>query len=331
MAPSRVISRAEPVVVPNGVTSPPLRASRLPSSLRFPIVVVLSFSIRSMLLSTAANFLGEELGNISRREDDPYRVGGFLAYKVLVLWAGWHLNYDFLDISSLTIVANAPFAYLLTNYYQISPLTISANVLADLISVALPTFLLRRRSAVHDSKAPLPNRFLLNSFQVQTSTALMTVGTYVAVIWAALQAQQLNEFLVSHFEIPTLELAHKETPFTLIAKLLPVGLAAKGFLLNPSIGAQPASGTATPIAPFDPAVASLPETIEHNFWSFSKRTKTLIGQTAVLSAFILANTVQRVMTVRGTDVSGAAGYAGIWVVATVVTAGWSAWVADTES
>ncbi|KAF2476820.1 uncharacterized protein BDR25DRAFT_299990 [Lindgomyces ingoldianus] len=305
--------------------------SRLPSSLRILILVVLSLGIRSTVLSAATNFLGEELGKISRKEADIYHVAGFLTYKILVLLVGWFLHYDFLDISSLTLVANAPLAYLLTTYYQISTLTISANVVAEIISIALPTYLLRPRSDVHNPNAPLPNRFLLNSFQVQTSTGIMSVGVYVAVIWIALQAQQLNEFLVSHFEIPTLELAHKETPITLIAKMLPVGIAAKGFLLNPSIGAQPASGAATPVVPFDPASATLPETLRYNFWFWSKRTKTLVRQTVVLSIFILANTIQRTLTIRGTDPSGAVGYASIWILATMICAGWSCWVADTES
>ncbi|KAF2183059.1 hypothetical protein K469DRAFT_584140 [Zopfia rhizophila CBS 207.26] len=332
MAPSKVTDRAEPAVVTSGA-APPLRASRLPPRLRIPILVVLSLSLRSALLPIATSFLGEELGNISKKEDDLLLGLFHLAYKILVLWLGWTVNYDFLDISSLTLLTNAPFAYLVTTFYQISPLTVGTNLAIEVISTALPTFLLRPRSKIHNPKAPLYNRFLLNSFQVQATTTLLAIGVYVVVLWSSLKigAANLNTLLVSHFDVVTLEDAHAENPLSLVTKTLLAGLAAQAFLLNPSLGAQPGSGAATPVAPFDPATSTLSETIQHNVWFYSKRTKMLIRQTAILSAFLLVNTIHRVLTLEGTDVTGAVGYAGIWIFTTVVYAGWLAWVGDTET
>jgi hypothetical protein len=225
-------------------------------------------------------------------------------------------------------LTTAPYAYLLTTYYEVSTLTVALLANIEVLSIVFPTFLLRGRSPIHNPKAGLRNRFLLESFQVQTSTALLAVGVYVVVLWSAVKTGFLNIFLVSHFDIPTLEAAHNETPLSLIAKVASSGIAARTFLLNPSMGAQ--TGTVTPREPFDPATATLSETIRYNFWFFSKRTRTLIKQTAVITAFMFANTVQRTLTIRDSDVTGAAGYASLWVLATWITAAWWVWVGDTE-
>lgn len=164
---------------------------------------------------------------------------------------------------------------------------------------------------------------------MQQSTNILAVGVYITVIWTAVKTGFLNTWLISHFDIPTLELAHNETVASIAVKVFVAGVGAKSFLLNPSIGAETASGAITPVEPFDPATADLPTTIKHNVWFFSKRTRALIRQTAILSTFIFANTIQRVLTLEDTDLPGAAGYAGLWVFATLINAGWWAWIGDT--
>lgn len=201
----------------------------------------------------------------------------------------------------------------------------------ELLSIAIPTYLLRPRSAVHDANASLRNRFLINSMQVQLSNALLAAGVYVVVLWAGLKTGFLNLFLVQFFDIPTLEYAHLQTPVSIVGKVITAGFAAKEFLLNPSIAAQPYSGTATPAETFNPATATLPQTVKQNLWSFSKRTRTLIQQTAILNAFVFASTVQRCMTLNGTELSGAAGYASVWVLANSIIALWYVWVGDTSA
>lgn len=235
------------------------------------------------------------------------------------------------DVSALVVLTYAPFAYLLTTFYQISPLTAAANVCIEVLSFAIPTYLLRPRSLAHKNNAPLRNRFLLNSYQVQLSSFMLATGVYVVLLWAALKTGSLNTFLVQYFDIPTLEIAHLETPLSIVLKTFVAGFAAKAFLLNPSFAAQPLPGNQTPAEPFDPATATLPQTIEYNFYNFSKRTRTLIQQTLILNAFLFIGTVQRCMTLLGTDILGAVGYAGVWVAANTVIALWFGWVGDTSS
>lgn len=155
------------------------------------------------------------------------------------------------------------------------------------------------------------------------------MGVYIVVLWGSLKTGFLNQFLVTYFDVSTLEAAHLETPVSILAKVFLSGIAAKAFLLNPSIAAQPPSGAETP-NDFNPATSDLKQTIKANVWYFSKRTRTLIQQTIILNAFLFANTIQRCMTLNGTEISGASGYAGLWVGANVVLALWYTWVGDTS-
>lgn len=235
------------------------------------------------------------------------------------------------DVAALTVLTQAPYAYLLSTFYNISTMTVAAHMNIEVLSFAIPTYLLRPRSALHKQSAPVRNRFLINSVQVQLSSSLLAMGVYVVVLWAGLKTNILNLFLVRFFDIPTLESAHLETPVSIITKIFTAGISAKEFLLNPSIAAQPPSGTVSPVQPFDAAVATLPDTVKYNFWRFDRRTRTLIVQTFILNAFVFANTVQRSMTLDGTEIMGAAGYASMWVAANSLIALWYGWVGDTSA
>jgi hypothetical protein len=235
------------------------------------------------------------------------------------------------DVSALTVLTNAPYAYLLATYYEISTLTLAAHMNIEVAAIAIPTYLLRPRSIVHKANVPLRNRFLLNSVQVQFSNSLLAMGVYIVVIWAFLKTGITNLFLISHFDIPTLETAHSETPVSILLKIFTAGFAAKEFLLNPSIAAQPPSGLATPTEEFDPATATFDQTIKANVLPSERRTRTLLQQTIILNVLTFLSTVQRCMTLNGTEIYGAAGYAGIWVFANTVLAGWYQWVGNTSS
>ncbi|KAF1919227.1 hypothetical protein BDU57DRAFT_545934 [Ampelomyces quisqualis] len=334
MAPTKVIERTEPVVAPR-VHTAGVR-SRLPAILRVPILVFLNLSIRTMLWSVAENFLVPELGAISKvpAEDDvwsPYSPPARMAMNILTITMNWYFDYDFYDVAALTVLTNAPYAYLLATYYEISTLTVAAHVNIEVFAIAIPTYFLRSRSVAHRSNAPLRNRFLLNSVQVQISNALLAIGVYIVAIWGALKLNILNSFLVTYFDIPTLESAHLETPLAIAIKVAIAGVAAKEFLLNPSIAAQPLSGTATPEAHFNPATATLTETIKANVLPADRRKRTLFQQTIILNAFVFASTFQRCMTLNGSEVYGAVGYSALWVAANTVLSLWYAWVGDTSS
>ncbi|KAH7070654.1 hypothetical protein BKA63DRAFT_82412 [Paraphoma chrysanthemicola] len=330
---SRLIDRTEPTVIPRAHAT---TRSRLPPILRIPILLVLNLGLKSALWSFASNFLNPELGAISKVPSEAdfwslYSPGARLLMNGATIWMNWYFNYDFYDVSALTVLTNAPYAYLLATYYEISTFTLAAHVNIEVLAIAIPTYLLRPRSIVHKPNAPLRNRFLLNSVQVQFSNSLLAMGVYIVVIWASLKTGITNLFLVTHFDIPTLETAHLETPVSILIKIFVAGFAAKEFLLNPSIAAQPLSGVATPTEQFNPATATLDQTIKANVLPLERRTRTLLQQTIILNVFTFVSTVQRCMTLNGAEVYGAAGYAGLWVFANTLLALWYSWVGDTSS
>ena len=228
------------------------------------------------------------------------------------------------------MLTNIPYFYMCKTYYNISTNTIATIANVEVVSLAIPAYLLRPRSAIHNKSVPLRERFLLNSFQVQWSTAALAMGVYVTVLWAGIKTGWLNSFLVSHFDLPTLQESYNETPVSLLWKTFMAGIAAREFLLNPSIGAYAGSGSVTPVEPFDPATATLPATLKKNFWYFNRRTRALIRQTTVLSFHLFANAVLKTITLEGSDLVGAVGYTGWWIGATWIIAAWWSWVGETE-
>lgn len=234
------------------------------------------------------------------------------------------------DIGALTAVINIPFAFLLTTYFNISHLTAFAYIAIEVVAIALPTYLLRPIADFNNPSVRIRNRYLLNSFQVWASNTALAVGVYATVIYTALQTNWLTLFLINHFDLPSVELAHNLDVPTLAGKLLIAGYATRAFLLNPSIAAQPDTGAATPVEVFQPATATLPQTLKHNVWFFSRRTRTLIQRTVVLGVFLLANTALKGATLEGAELIGSAGYAAVWIVAANICAWWFVWTGDAE-
>lgn len=89
------------------------------------------------------------------------------------------------------------------------------------------------------------------------------------------------------------------------------GLACKTFIFTPA-----AAASAAPVRGFDPATASLRETLWYNVWGFSERAKVVVKRTAVVVLLSTVNTsLQTLVTVKGVQARGALAYAGVWAVA----------------
>jgi hypothetical protein len=92
MASTKLTDRASPAVIPIG--TPPMKATRLPPYLRLFLLIALNLIISSTLWTTTANFLGNELGIVSKPEGGNVEAAARLSYKIGVVWAGWWLSYD---------------------------------------------------------------------------------------------------------------------------------------------------------------------------------------------------------------------------------------------
>ncbi|KAF2502755.1 hypothetical protein BU16DRAFT_475141 [Lophium mytilinum] len=315
--------------IPNGITPPPIKTSRLPRALRFPLLVIISLSLSAFSYSAAYELLGYRLGSVARTLNDSWGPVAFLGARVAELYVGWYMRYDDLDIFSLSLLTQAPSLYLLNTFYAVPLPTLLVRLGVDALSVVLPTKLLRPRSALHNRRAPkaaVPNRDIIHSPTAVFTTAALGATAYGFTLYAALHSG-LTTFMTTHFDPTTFEPAHAATLQLLIASMLPVGWAAQSFLFTQSFGAQTDLGDAAGSA-FNPASATLAETVQHNVWGWSKRTKVLVTQTAVLAALTGSHTVRMAWSNEGTDLVGAAGYAGVWVLAELLAAAMFGWVGD---
>jgi hypothetical protein len=59
----------------------PLRASKLPAPLQFPLVVVLSLSSSALLYSFASEYIDGELATVSRSLNQWWEIGALLGWK----------------------------------------------------------------------------------------------------------------------------------------------------------------------------------------------------------------------------------------------------------
>jgi len=106
---------------------------------------------------------------------------------------------------------------------------------------------------------------------------------------------------------------------TIFPITLALGLAARSFIFTPATASSTSLGDAKTSA-FNPALATLGETFEHNFWNYSPRTKIVIVRTATLMVVSGINTfVQVFVTIEGVEVKGAFIYASVWVMAALVS------------
>ena len=69
-------------------------ASRLPAFVRFPLVVILSFSLSSLFHSLTADFAGYQLATASRDLPEDWQVASLMGWKLTELLTAWYAGYD---------------------------------------------------------------------------------------------------------------------------------------------------------------------------------------------------------------------------------------------
>jgi hypothetical protein len=223
----------------------------------------------------------------------------------------------------MSIPFNIAQLYLLATFYNISPPTILSSLVIDALTTYIPFRLLRPLSFAHASSTSsnsvaVPNREIVTDFTIQALTTVLAAGIYSVALSIA-YATYLPVAFVTYFNnIPSIAAAHNSTPITLLPFTLILGLAARSFIFTPATASSPSIADAKATV-FNPATATLVKTFEHNFWSYSSRTKIVIKRTATLMLVSGINTfVQVFVTIEGVEAPGAALYAGVWVVAALV-------------
>ncbi|MCJ1315627.1 hypothetical protein MMC15_000947 [Xylographa vitiligo] len=327
-----------PKQMPNGVVAtpaspPPISATKLSSYLRFPLVVATNLILNAVLLSFTSTYAAGDLSSVSRSINDWWEVGGTLLLKILELQLGWWGDFDSYDLVSLTILTHGPPLYLLTTFYGIRPTTLLTKLALDMAAIYVPFRIFRPLKATHAVEAPkgtVSNRSVINDWEVSVYNSLLAAGIYGLTVYSSFMTW-LPMHLVIHFEgLRDISGAHEARLPFLIASFIPVGIAAKSFLFTPATGAKRDLGDIRQLA-FNPETATLMETVEYNLWGYSKRTRVMIARTATLAALTFMNTWYQVaLTVEGAESVGAAGWAGVWATAAVLTGTVFWWVGHVD-
>jgi hypothetical protein len=178
----------------------------------------------------------------------------------------------------------------------------------------VPFFLLRPLAAVHTPGTALPNRELIDPY-LQTITSFLSATIYCVTIVLSLRFLLPSVLVVYFVGLPSLEAAYSASYVGMIPVALAFGIAANTLIYAPFATTGKASDD-DKIGEFDPASATLKETVEWNFLGYTARTKVVVVRTAIACLVTAINTyLACTMTIYGIESTGAAAYAGVWVLA----------------
>lgn len=208
--------------------------------------------------------------------------------------------------------------YLLTAFYALHPATALLALAIDILSAAIPFYLLRPISAVHAGAANLPNRELVD-LPLQLLTTALATGIYSVTVVLSLR-YLLPQVLVVHFQgLPTLEPAYGASYAGVLPATLMFGAAASTFIFAPYATTGKAKED-DEVASFDPVEATLGQTVWWNCWGYTAKTKVVIRRTAVVMFVTGVNTyLACTMTIYGVGPAGGLAYASVWVLAALCT------------
>lgn len=227
----------------------------------------------------------------------------------------------------MTLLSHLPPLFLLTTFYGIHPTTIMASLAIDILATYLPFRLLRPLLPAHkpaSTKAPVPNRSIINDLPVRMITSLLAAAIYATVLYGS-YGSWLPVHLVTYFDgLKDISAAHSPALPVLIATFLPVGYAAHEFLFTPfAVSTAEAEGEAPPS--FDPETATLSETLRYNLWGYSRPARFIMTRLFTLMAVTGFNTwLHTFVTIEGAELYGAVGWSSVWVLATALT-GFAYW------
>ncbi|KAK5122270.1 hypothetical protein LTR85_004181 [Meristemomyces frigidus] len=312
-------------------------ATKLPGWIRFPLIVLLSFSLSTLFYSLVADWAGVELAAVSRTYDEQWQVGAVLTWKFAELCTAWYAGYDWKDLASLATLSNLPYYFLLYTFYELHLFACATALVIDIATIGIPFALLVPLIRAHEP-GKSPNQQVAQDGSIFFLMSLFGSAIYAVTVYGSLYTW-LPVHLVAHFDgIRSMQHAHDATVPLLVGMLIPIGWATSQFLFTPMIGARANPGITDPAlkpekVKFDPETATFGETVAFNLGygpdGFSKRGEVLAKRTAVLISCSVMNTFVRVfMTIEGTEPVGAAGWASVWGLAAALTSVAYAWAGN---
>ena len=184
-------------------------------------------------------------------------------------------------------------------------------------------FLILRRLSGHEpaAAATTPNKAVVVDRGIQAYTTLLSGLIYGVTLFVATKTFLPYIFVVYHEGIARVDPALYDSAGGILAACaltLLFGEAARSFIFNPYAATGQTAADAQ-VSGFDPARATLGETLWWNAWGYTTRTKVAIRRTAVVAFAAWANTyLQSTLTVGGVESYGAAVYSSVWAACAIL-------------
>jgi hypothetical protein len=171
---------------------------------------------------------------------------------------------------------------------------------------------------VHNPHAKVYNRELA-SWGMQLYTGALSTGIYSVIVVLSLRYILPRVMVVYFTGIPSLEAAYGASYAALLPVTLQFGAAASNLIYAP-FATTPKVEEDDKIGEFDPAAATLGETVAWNVLGYTAKTKVIVRRTALAVLVTAVNTyLALTMTIYGIEPTGAAAYAGVWAAATLLS------------
>ena len=152
---------------------------------------------------------------------------------------------------------------------------------------------------------------------MQLYTTALSGAIYTVILVLSLRFVLPRVLVLNFASIPSLEPAYEASYAAALPVTLLFGLAASNFIFAPFVTTGKVKEDEA-IGQFDPAAASLGETVQWNLFGYTAKTKVGVRRTAIAAFVTAVNTVLAcTMTIHGITATGATAYAAVWVSAVV--------------
>ncbi|KAK7744367.1 hypothetical protein SLS62_010222 [Diatrype stigma] len=297
-------------------------SSGIPALLRFPLIVLLNIALSALGSALAYPYTKAVVANHERPLETWEEAAVVLGWRIVELGLGWFGDYDSYDLTAMNILSHGPPLYLLYAFYEVPAPALLLSLGIETLATYLPFRLLRPLSPAHAEPSRAPNAEIVTDRPIALLTTLLAGAIYSVTLFCA-YATYLPTYLAAHFRgVPTLAAAHEGTWVNgMLPSALALGFAARAFVFASAESSPIDRARQRAVAHFDPATASLAQTLRWNgWWGWSDAARAVTRRTLLLTVVTGANAfVHARLAVRGVDNEGAAAWAAVWVVAAALT------------
>jgi len=299
-----------------------------PNILNPLLLVILNLSISSASTALAAQYIGDEIGNVQKETPEEYWwyvVPGWRVLKALAIWWG---GFGALDTSLLAFLSLAPTTHFLTTFHpSLSAYAHASTITISTLSSTLPMYLLRSEVSDHHHHHHYHKKHHRRA--TPDKSTYITIGLLASSIYASVMYTSLKTFLtraiVSYFPsmglrsglVESVQRVYHPTP-TSWGLTLPIGFAMAELVFQKSIQ----------LPTLDPDVEAEDRGLLQRIWDWlGPRGTAMVKRTLWVAGYMGVDTIVRLAGVaKGGSLEGASAVGGVWIFATLLVGAVFGWI-----